>query len=93
MVVDACRSNLRAASLKPPPPATQALASRGVRSVVFDTGEHGPGGRLATRSTADQSLRRAWLPSEGLADANMMFDHAAQYFTVDDDRWERDEEQ
>jgi len=67
----------------------QALSRHGIRSVVFDTGEHGPGGRLATRTSADRSIRRDWLGPAGghLAGAQMRFDHAAQYFTVSDPRY------
>eukprot|EP00850_Spirogloea_muscicola_P003810 SM000015S01310 [mRNA] locus=s15:1204096:1206459:- [translate_table: standard] len=49
------------------------LAARGVRSTVFDTGKHGLGGRMATRHV--------------VADAGgheLVFDHAAQYFTASD---------
>lgn len=63
----------------------QELARLGVRSVVFDTGEHGPGGRLATRATSDNSLRKAWVPEAALG-SNAMFDHAAQCFTAADPR-------
>lgn len=65
------------------------LARRGLRSVVFDTGEHGVGGRLGTRSSADGSLKGA--------PPGLVFDHAAQYFTATDpafqamaDQWEGD---
>ncbi|CAM0949126.1 unnamed protein product [Alopecurus aequalis] len=51
-----------------------ALAARGVRSVVFDTGKHGLGGRLATRTVDDQRL---------------VFDHAAQFFTASDERFRK----
>ncbi|WJX80257.1 hypothetical protein P8452_63281 [Trifolium repens] len=50
------------------------LDKRGVRSTVFDTGIHGLGGRLGTR----------------VIDANnnpLIFDHAAQFFTVNDSRF------
>ncbi|CAK8544790.1 unnamed protein product [Lathyrus sativus] len=51
------------------------LDIRGVRSTVFDTGIHGLGGRLGTR----------------VIDANdkhsLIFDHAAQFFTVNDSRF------
>uniref|UniRef100_A0ACD5XLW2 Uncharacterized protein n=1 Tax=Avena sativa TaxID=4498 RepID=A0ACD5XLW2_AVESA len=50
-----------------------ALAARGVRSVVFDTGKHGLGGRLATRTV----------------DGELVFDHAAQFFTAGDERFRR----
>lgn len=42
------------------------LEIRGIRSTIFDTGIHGVGGRLGTRSVA---------PS-------IIFDHGAQFFTV-----------
>ncbi|XP_047310802.1 renalase [Impatiens glandulifera] len=45
------------------------LEKRGIRSTVFDTGNHGLGGRLGTRTVDEQQL---------------MFDHAAQFFTVSD---------
>ncbi|KAG1676558.1 hypothetical protein FOA52_000101 [Chlamydomonas sp. UWO 241] len=64
------------------------LVRAGVRCVVFDTGEHGTGGRLATRAAADGSLRPAWLPRDTPSDldagAGLVFDHAAQYFTASD---------
>lgn len=60
----------------------QQLAARGIESCVFDTGEHGVGGRLATRVSADGSL-----PSE--APQGLVFDHAAQFFTVSDPRFAR----
>lgn len=46
--------------------------------MVFDTGEHGVGGRLGTRTSADGSLKGA-PPGTELA-----FDHACQYFTASD---------
>ncbi|XP_076933444.1 uncharacterized protein LOC143599350 [Bidens hawaiensis] len=56
------------------------LEKRGVRSTVFDTGIHGLGGRMGTRTIHDE----------------MVFDHAAQFFTVTDsafadlvDEWSR----
>lgn len=52
-----------------------ALSARGVHSTVYDTGKHGLGGRLATRDTG--------LPS------GLVFDHAAQYFTASDPRFEQ----
>ncbi|KAK1626300.1 hypothetical protein QYE76_000615 [Lolium multiflorum] len=52
-----------------------ALAARGVRSVVFDTGKHGLGGRLATRAVHEE--RR------------LVFDHAAQFFTASDERFRK----
>ncbi|KAF7063633.1 hypothetical protein CFC21_070145 [Triticum aestivum] len=51
-----------------------ALAARGVRAVVFDTGMHGLGGRMATRMVDDG--RR------------LVFDHAAQFFTASDQRFQ-----
>ncbi|PIA45227.1 hypothetical protein AQUCO_01700633v1 [Aquilegia coerulea] len=48
------------------------LEKRGIRSTVFDTGIHGLGGRLGTRVIDPQPL---------------VFDHAAQYFTVSDSRF------
>ncbi|XP_010524948.1 PREDICTED: uncharacterized protein LOC104802845 isoform X2 [Tarenaya hassleriana] len=48
------------------------LEARGVRSTVFDTGIHGLGGRLGTRIIEPQGL---------------VFDHAAQFFTVNDSRF------
>ncbi|KAI4303006.1 hypothetical protein MLD38_038688 [Melastoma candidum] len=50
----------------------QELEKRGVRSTVFDTGMHGLGGRMATRMIEPERL---------------VFDHAAQFFTVSDDRF------
>lgn len=46
------------------------LSDRGIRSVVYDTGEHGVGGRLGTRDKLGK-------------DGRLRFDHAAQYFTVE----------
>jgi predicted NAD/FAD-dependent oxidoreductase len=68
------------------------LARLGVRSTVFDTGERGPGGRLATRTTADGSFVGAGggKSSNGgsggstTATPLLAFDHAAQFFTADD---------
>ncbi len=60
------------------------LARRGIRSTVFDTGEHGVGGRLATRSAADSSLRN---PEPLTLDKRLVFDHASQYFTAADPRF------
>lgn len=48
------------------------LERRGVRSTVFDTGIHGLGGRMGTRVFEAERL---------------IFDHAAQYFTVSDPRF------
>ena len=61
------------------------LASHRIRSTVFDTGEHGVGGRAATRSTLDQSLHPGSATSSPLPPEQVLqFDHAAQYFTIDD---------
>ncbi|XP_021282957.1 uncharacterized protein LOC110415583 isoform X1 [Herrania umbratica] len=49
-----------------------SLEKRGVRSTVFDTGMHGLGGRIGTRVIDPQQL---------------IFDHAAQFFTVSDSRF------
>ncbi|KAL0552657.1 hypothetical protein IC582_011775 [Cucumis melo] len=49
-----------------------SLEKRGVRSTVFDTGIHGLGGRMGTRSLGPEPL---------------MFDHAAQFFTVTDNQF------
>lgn len=68
------------------PSLPQALARRGVRAVVFDTGEHSAGGRMATRATGTKSYRPEWLGDAALAGANLAFDHAAQYFTASDPR-------
>uniref|UniRef100_A0A0E0JBZ7 Amine oxidase domain-containing protein n=1 Tax=Oryza nivara TaxID=4536 RepID=A0A0E0JBZ7_ORYNI len=57
-----------------------SLAARGVRAVVFDTGMHGLGGRMATRAIAaagDQQQQQ------------LVFDHAAQFFTASDERFKR----
>lgn len=48
------------------------LDKRGVKSTVFDTGNHGLGGRMGTRVIGPQPL---------------IFDHAAQFFTVNDSRF------
>ncbi|KAH9659264.1 hypothetical protein KPL70_023791 [Citrus sinensis] len=45
---------------------------RGVKSTVFDTGNHGLGRRMGTRMIGPQPL---------------IFDHAAQFFTVNDSRF------
>ncbi|XP_041022036.1 renalase isoform X2 [Juglans microcarpa x Juglans regia] len=49
-----------------------SLEKRGVRSTVFDTGIHGLGGRMGTR------IIDPW---------PLIFDHAAQFFTVNDSRF------
>ncbi len=57
------------------------LSALGIRNTVFDTGEHGVGGRAATRSTADGSL----MTGGGMAvppGVHMAFDHAAQYISL-----------
>lgn len=66
------------------PGQPQALARKGVRCVVFDTGEHSAGGRLATRAAAG-SFRKEWVPP-ALQGAGLAFDHAAQFFTATDPR-------
>jgi predicted NAD/FAD-dependent oxidoreductase len=60
------------------------LARHGARSVVFDTGEHGAGGRLATRAAGDGSLRAAAAGSALAPPAGLVFDHGAQFFTASD---------
>ncbi|XP_074571391.1 uncharacterized protein LOC141827942 [Curcuma longa] len=50
------------------------LEERGIRSTVFDTGVHGLGGRMATRIISPKPL---------------VFDHAAQFFTVSDSRFQK----
>jgi len=57
----------------------QQLAFHSIPSVVFDTGEHGVGGRLATRSSVDASLLKTTPSSPPLPQNSMVFDHAAQY--------------
>lgn len=58
----------------------EQLAFHSIPSVVFDTGEHGMGGRLATRSSLDASLLKTTpSPSPIPENNNMVFDHAAQY--------------
>eukprot|EP00887_Chlorella_sp_A99_P001479 scaffold8.g1479.t1 len=54
----------------------EQLAQQGIALTVFDTGEHGVGGRLATRSAADGSLPDA--------PPGLLFDHAVQFFTATD---------
>ncbi|KAG4191077.1 hypothetical protein ERO13_A07G068900v2 [Gossypium hirsutum] len=51
-----------------------SLEKRGVKSTVFDTGMHGLGGRMGTRVIDPQQL---------------IFDHAAQFFTVSDSRFSK----
>jgi len=58
-----------------------------MKAVVFDTGEHGVGGRAATRTTADTSIHSDWLSSSNsstLRSAGLLFDNAAQCFTATD---------
>lgn len=64
----------------------QGLAKHGMQAVIFDTGEHSVGGRAATRTTRDESLRHEWISPEhpGLQKANLVFDHAAQCFSATD---------
>ncbi|XP_040385778.1 renalase isoform X2 [Oryza brachyantha] len=57
-----------------------SLAARGVRTVVFDTGMHGLGGRMATRAVAAGDAQQQ---------QELVFDHAAQFFTVSDERFQR----
>lgn len=44
---------------------------------MFDTGEHGTGGRLGTRALADRSIRPAWV-SPVHASLKLAFDHAGK---------------
>lgn len=64
----------------------QGLSRHGMQAVVFDTGEHSVGGRAATRTTQDSSIRQEWVSPDhsGLSKANLVFDHAAQCFTATD---------
>lgn len=65
----------------------QGLAQHAMKAAVFDTGEHGVGGRAATRTTTDPSVRADWLSkdsSAALRAAGLTFDHAAQCFTATD---------
>lgn len=66
----------------------QGLSKHACKAVVFDTGEHGVGGRAATRSTTDPSIHSDWLPNKSqgpaLRSAGLLFDHAAQCFTATD---------
>ncbi|KAK8919042.1 hypothetical protein KSP39_PZI021537 [Platanthera zijinensis] len=52
------------------------LEERGVRSTVFDTGVHGLGGRMATRALVESQQ-------------HLVFDHAAQFFTASDARFQK----
>lgn len=65
--------------------ALELAKAHSIRSTVFDTGEHGVGGRLGTRAGGDGSLRRPD-PPPSLAEA-LLFDHAAQFFTAADPRF------
>ncbi|PKU79239.1 uncharacterized protein LOC110105486 [Dendrobium catenatum] len=51
------------------------LEERGIRSTVFDTGIHGLGGRMATRAVVESQQK-------------LVFDHAAQFFTACDARFQ-----
>ncbi|KAH7675117.1 Renalase protein [Dioscorea alata] len=51
------------------------LEERGIRSTVFDTGMHGLGGRMATRLIE--------------CEQQLVFDHAAQFFTVSDSKFQK----
>jgi hypothetical protein len=65
----------------------QGLAQHAMKAAVFDTGEHGVGGRAATRTTTDPSVHADWLSkdsSAALRAAGLTFDHAAQCFTATD---------
>lgn len=58
-----------------------------MKAAVFDTGEHGVGGRAATRTTTDPSVHADWLSKDSsgaLKAAGLTFDHAAQCFTATD---------
>lgn len=48
---------------------------------MFDTGEHGTGGRLGTRALADRSIRPAWV-SPVHASLKLAFDHAGKLQVV-----------
>jgi hypothetical protein len=64
----------------------QGLAQHAMKAVVFDTGEHGVGGRAATRTTTDPSIHKDWLDNSSslIRSAGLLFDHAAQCFTATD---------
>ncbi|KAG6550079.1 hypothetical protein Mapa_008035 [Marchantia paleacea] len=53
------------------------LQELGINSTVFDTGKHGLGGRMATRSVVQRGSK------------SLEFDHAAQFFTVTDPRFQK----
>ncbi|GAX81511.1 hypothetical protein CEUSTIGMA_g8939.t1 [Chlamydomonas eustigma] len=63
------------------------LAKQGMRSTVFDTGQHSCGGRLATRNTKDGSIRKSFLQDEAYSMSGLYFDHGAQYFSASDSRF------
>eukprot|EP00897_Mesotaenium_endlicherianum_P003972 jgi/Mesen1/3602/ME000020S03132 len=67
------------------------LAEQGIRSTIFDTGKHGLGGRLATRHVVLKSAAGADANAgaSGAGQQQLVFDHAAQYFTVGDARFQR----
>ncbi|CAM6124604.1 unnamed protein product [Calypogeia fissa] len=52
------------------------LEKHGIHSTVFDTGKHGLGGRMATRYVDEHNGER------------LVFDHAAQFFTATDPRFQ-----
>lgn len=53
------------------------LQEKGIHSTVFDTGKHGLGGRMGTRHVAQVNGDQ------------LVFDHAAQYFTATDPRFQK----
>eukprot|EP00250_Pteridium_aquilinum_P002648 c12872_g1_i1 orf=1278-3161(-) len=53
------------------------LQEKGIHSTVFDTGKHGLGGRMGTRHVAQVDGEQ------------LVFDHAAQYFTATDPRFQK----
>lgn len=53
------------------------LQEKGIRATVFDTGKHGLGGRMGTRHVAQ------------LDGDQLIFDHAAQYFTATDPKFQK----
>lgn len=53
------------------------LQEKGIRSTVFDTGKHGLGGRMGTRHIAQ------------VDGDELVFDHAAQYFTATDPKFKK----
>lgn len=62
------------------------LAMRGMHATVFDTGLHGPGGRMGTRTARDASIHKQWM-DDRLRQAGPTWDHAAQFFTTTDPRF------